>query len=265
MGQLQSNFDFTGKLGNISAYKRRDSDKIILRTKGGPTWNQMKTHPNFKRARQNSSEFGGRSTASKWVRRMLDPLPSVSDYNISGPLTAIIKPIQALDTDHDPGERDIFFSKDTSLLHGFNLNKRNTFDSIIRTPLSCNIDRANLTATVEIPQLVPTINFFNPGKHAFFSIIVVIGVLPDLFYSKDGYTSKWENEEYYWGTPIASEWFSSLEGSKPFTLSAKYSLIVPNQSFALMLSVGIKFGTMGIGGSIQQVPHAGAAKIITTA
>jgi hypothetical protein len=29
--------------------------------------------------------------------------------------------------------------------------------------------------------------------------------------------------------------------------------------------VGIKFGTMGIGGAIQQVPYAGAAKILVTA
>ncbi len=265
MGQLHSSFDFTGKLGNISAYKRRDSDKIIIRTKGGPTKNQMKTSPDFKIARQNSSEFGGRSTASKWVRRMLDPLPSVSDYNISGPLTAIINPIQALDTVHGRGQRDILFSKDSSLLHGFNLNKRNTFDSILRTPLSYGIDRASVSATVGTPQLVPTINFFNPGKHAFYSIVAVIGVLPDLFYSKKGYTSKWKNEAYYWGKSIASEWFSSLEGSKPFTLSVQYTLALPTQSFALMLSVGIKFGTMGIGGAIQQVPYAGAAKIVTTA
>src|SRR5215831_5775500 len=135
MAQLQSNFDFTGKLGNVIAYKRRGSDRIILRTKGGPTENQIKTHPNFKAARDYGKEFGGRAVGSKWIRRMLDPLPSVGDYNTAGTLNALIKPIQGLDADHDRGERSILFSKDTSLLHGFSLNKRTTFDSIIRTPI----------------------------------------------------------------------------------------------------------------------------------
>src|SRR5690349_14301867 len=116
MAQLQSNFDFTGKLGNISAYKARGSEKIILRTKGGPTTHQFKTHSNYKIARRNNAEFGGRAVGSKWVRRMLHPLDSMGDYNTAGPLNALIKPIQALDTAHDLGQRDIEFSKDSSLL-----------------------------------------------------------------------------------------------------------------------------------------------------
>lgn len=265
MGQLQSNFDFTGTLGNISAYKMRGSGKIIIRTKGGASKQKIKTHPNFKITRQLNAEFSGRSTGSKWVRRMLYPLPSMGDFNSAGPINSLIKPIQALDTVHGLGSRDVLFSKDPSLLNGFNLNKRNTFDSIIRNTLPFSIERATLTGSIEIPQLIPSINFFNPGKHAFYSIVAVIGVVPDLFYSKNGYKSSWKDEDEFGSINVASEWFVSLEGSKPFTLSLKYPLAVPNQSFALMLSLGIKFGTMGIGGAIQQVPHAGAAKILITA
>jgi hypothetical protein len=265
MAQLQSNFDFTGKLGNVSAYKRRDTDKIIHRTKGGPTRNQFKTHANFKMARRNSAEFGGRATGCKMIRRMLHPLLELADYISAGPIIALIKPIQALDTAHDLGERDILFSKDSSLLNGFNLNRRIIFDSIIRNPLSYSIDRTTLTGTIEIPQLIPSINFFNPGKHAFYSIVGAIGVIPDLLYSKDGYQCAWGNDEPWGSIHGASEWFSSLEGSKPFNIIVQYNIAVPDQLFAAIFSVGIKFGTMGIGGAIQQVPYAGAAKILVTA
>ena len=265
MAQLQSNFDFTGKLGNVSAYKRRDTGKIILRTKGGPTKHQFETHANFKMARRHSSEFGGRATGCKMIRRMLHPVLELGDYNSAGPIIALIKPIQALDTAHDLGERDILFSKDSSLLNGFNLNKRTLFESIVRNPLSFSLDRKTLSGTIEIPQLIPGINFINPGKHAFFGLVAAIGVIPDVLYSKDGYRCCWGKDEPWGSQWVVSEWFSSLEGSKPFTLSVQYTQPVLDQSFALMLSVGIKFGTMGIGGAIQQVPHAGAGKILITA
>jgi hypothetical protein len=77
---------FTGSLYNISAYKRRDMDTIIIRSNGGPSKRMIKSHPSFELTRKNNKEFGGRSTASKWIMRILYPLKPLSDYNISGPL-----------------------------------------------------------------------------------------------------------------------------------------------------------------------------------
>jgi hypothetical protein len=53
---------------------------------GGPSKRMIKSHPSFELTRRNNKEFGGRSTASKWIRRFLYPLKPMSDYNISGPL-----------------------------------------------------------------------------------------------------------------------------------------------------------------------------------
>jgi hypothetical protein len=33
-------------------------------------------------------------------------------------------------------------------------------------------------------------------------------------------------------------------------------------SFSMILSIGIRFGTVGIGGAVEQVKHAGAAKVV---
>jgi hypothetical protein len=56
---------FIGSLGTLSAYKRKDSDKIILRGKGGPSKEQIKNGAQFELTRHNISEFGGRSKAAK--------------------------------------------------------------------------------------------------------------------------------------------------------------------------------------------------------
>jgi hypothetical protein len=96
---------FTGSLHNISAYKGGDMDTIIIRYKGGPSKRMIKSHPSFELTRRNNKEFGGRSTASEWIMRVLHPLKPLSDYNISGPLNSTLKPIQEMDTVSGPGKK----------------------------------------------------------------------------------------------------------------------------------------------------------------
>jgi len=262
MAQMTSGFDFTGPLGNVSAYRMRGVEKVILRSKGGPTKSQIKSHKHFRVTRLNNSEFGGRSRASKLIRRMLWPLQSVSDYNLAGPLTALVKAIQTMDSINALGKRSILLSQNGQPLEGFNLNKKTSLDAIIRNPLSCSLSRETLTARVEIPALLPGINFFVPGNHPFYSITAVIGVVPDLFYSKNGYATSQKDYDNLYSYSVSSEWFATLEGSKANTLEVKYSAPIPDQAFGLMLSVGIQFGTMGSGGVIQQIPYTGAGKIM---
>src|SRR5205085_685492 len=123
MAQMDSGFNFTGPLGNVSAYRMKGVDKVILRSKGGPTKERIKSDPRFRVTRLNNSEFGGRSKASKLIRRMFWPLQSVADFNLAGPLTALAKAIQAMDSISELGKRSILFSKNGQPLEGFNLNK----------------------------------------------------------------------------------------------------------------------------------------------
>lgn len=68
MAQITQGLAFTGSISNLSAYKMRGSDKIILRTKGGPSKNMIKKSPRFEITRRLNVEFGGRATATKWIR-----------------------------------------------------------------------------------------------------------------------------------------------------------------------------------------------------
>jgi hypothetical protein len=261
MGQLMSDLQFTGSVGMYSAYKMRGSDKIILRRKGGASKEKIEKAPQFEITRNLNAEFGGRSVASKSIMRSLRPLKALADYNLAGPLNSLIRPIQAMDeTAH--GKRSIYFTRHPKLLEGFSLNKRNPFDSIVRNPISCRLDKTNLSASVEIPALIPGINFFvPPGRYPFYSIIIVLGIVPDVIFTKHGYKPLDIQDP----VPTASAWYPASGGSKAMALEVslqRRSFVLPSSPFSIILSIGIRFGTVGMNEEVEQVKYAGAAKVV---
>src|SRR5262245_57370077 len=120
MGKFEAPMSYTGTVSNISIYKVRGSDKPIVRTKGGPTKRQIQTKKSFATTRKNNMEFGGRAVIVRQVMSALRPFKYMSDYNIAGPLNSLFIPIQALDTEHEHGQRDVVLSKNPGLLQGFN-------------------------------------------------------------------------------------------------------------------------------------------------
>ena len=49
------------------------------------------------------------------------------------------------------------------------------------------ISRTSLSSTVVIPQLYPGINFSNPKDLLLFRFIIVLGIIPDMVYTPNGY------------------------------------------------------------------------------
>src|SRR3989337_1041067 len=94
MALLESDIQFTGPLGNLSAYRMRGVDKIIVRKKGGASKKRIKNDPEFERTRENNTEFSGRAAGVRWVMRALMPLRRVADYNLCGPINKLMKHVQ---------------------------------------------------------------------------------------------------------------------------------------------------------------------------
>ena len=264
MAKLEPGFGFTGSLHNLSAYKRKDMEKIILRTKGGPSKRKIKTLPSFDLTRRNNKEFGGRSTACKWILRVLYPLKPLSDYNISGPLNSTLKPVQQMDTSSELGERNIVLSENPRLLEGFQLNRKNLFESVLRNPLSFTLSRDEMKAEVEIPELIPGNNFFPVEEYPVYRWQATLGVIPDLFFDveKKGYQPN-ENFDSLYPSRFESEWCAVKTGaaSRIIKLSLPNAMIPTGSSFSLMLAAGISFGTIRSGGA-EQVSYAGCGKIL---
>jgi hypothetical protein len=263
MAQLLSDvLPFTGTLGNVSAYKMKGSDKIILRTKGGASKEKIKSAKEFVNTRRVNAEFGGRSVGSKCVARAMFPLKALADYNLAGPLNSLITHVQKKDTESGFGERNIYFTRLPKLLEGFSLNKKNPFDSMVRNPVSCKLDKGSLSATIDIPALIPGINFFvPPGKHPMYSIVAVLGIVPDIMFTKYGYKPTASAQS----ADTATDWYPVSKGSPATVLEVNLQgpgFELPLSPFTVMLSIGICFGTVGLNDQVEQVKYAGAAKVL---
>jgi hypothetical protein len=258
MAQLIGNIQITGSLSNLSFYKMRGSDKIIVRKKGGPTSKQVKKSPKFESTRRNNKEFGGRAKATSCIKEILNPLLFMADYNITGPLNALLKPIQELDTTSDFGKRNILISQDPRLLIGFPLNRRNLFESIVRTPVSYTIQ--DQQAIIEIPALIPGLNFIAPGNYPCYQFIATAGLVPDFYYKDDN-----------WGYRPKGEYYGFHDGSTDWlpvnTRAAATQLIIKDlpaekpEGYSLLVALGISVGNMR-GTEIQPVKYVGAGKVI---
>jgi hypothetical protein len=256
---------FTGKLGELTAYRMRGCSKIVLRAKGGPSAEQIKKSPAFKNTRYTMSEFGGCSRMGKHVRYALHPLKPLADNNFGSDINSIMRKVQLQDKTSLWGRRNIILSDYARILEGFPLNNEQpTFDSVVRNPVYYEMDRANRSAKVDIPELLRSINYFPQNGHALFRVIVTLGIVPDMTYDAIAgeYTPpKWFNADYF-PTDVKTPWYPSMEGMPATTLALAVNEIPPDNGWSLMLSIGIQYGSLGEGGEIKEVKRFGTAKIV---
>ncbi|WP_207513556.1 hypothetical protein [Longitalea luteola] len=257
MALLEGTIQFTGSLQNLSFYKMRGTNKIVVRKKGGPSRKKVKHSPAFANTRRNNNEFGGRAKAVRHIKDILSPLLFLADYNITGPLNALLKPIQEMDGESDLGKRHILISKEPRLLEGFTLNRRYLFESIVRTPVSCLMQKEKGLVTINIPALIPGINFIVPGNYDWFQFIAVAGPVPDLFFTGTRYRT--EGDQWY-GPEIANtQWLPVNAPAAGSQLTIKPDTAYT--SCSTLVGLGIAFGTMQRN-DIEPVKYVGGAKVI---
>ena len=265
MAELKG-LQFLGRIGTLSAYKRKDSDKTFLRGKGGGSKETIATSPNCGVVRQNNAEFGGRSKMGRGIRKSLERLGWLADHNISASLNTVLRPVQLVDTVSLLGERNILLSRSSHFLQGFNYNRRYPFESVVRNQIQYTIDPATLSAKLAIPDLLPGINLFIPNKNPLFGFCFVLAAVPDCvfvkgvksYYTLDDPGASCLGQE----SNVETVWYPSYEGCKAMEIELKLPKPVIASSFTLVLGVGIMYGTLGIGGEVMRVENAGCAKVI---
>lgn len=261
MAKLQGPFDFKGNLKGLSAYQMRGCEGIVLRESFGPSKKDIETKPSYDLTRRNIKEFGGCSTAGKWVRKAFLPLKALSDYNLSSPINALLKSIQKMDQSSEWGKRHVRISLAPQLLEGFNFNRRFPFDSVVRNPVHCSLDRASVSAVVDVPALLPALTFQAPNGHAYYRIVLTLGIVPDLYYNLPRYQPL-GNYDHFFPVMTQTEWYACKTGSPPQTLELGLSSKPENEAFSLLLSIGIQMGAVGVSGQLEPVPYNGCGKIL---
>lgn len=263
MGRLTGAIPFTGSIAGLSAYTRRDLDKVIIRTKGGATKAQIKKKPSFENTRRLNKEWEGVAAMSKAIRQNIYAVKHLADYNFTGSINALCKKMEYADTVSDYGKRSVLLSHCRYMLEGFSLNKRISFDTVLRQPIDCMIDRNNNSTQFTIPAIHPSINFINPGKNPIYRFVFMAGFLSDLLYNekRDGYFA---NTLQIPGSVYScTEWVSVQKNTQ-----AEEIILQPDhpveldETVTIVASAGIEFGIPAADGSIEYVKYSGCAKVL---
>lgn len=255
MAIIKNALQFTGSLGNITAYTMRGSDKIIIRTKGGASGKKIKTSPKFQRTRENNAEFGLCAKVASGIRSAVWPVKHMADYNFTPVLNALAKHVQLMDKHHPRGKRHVLFSQHAYLLEGFHLNKQNTFDSLVRHPLSFQINREALQATIQLPTLEPGINLRIPWPDPVFRFIAALGFMTDNSATRKGHAASAE-----------TEWHPVLQPFEERELQLQLPPVAGGirSATTLLLSIGIETGMPVTNTLIKPLKYHACAKILGT-
>jgi hypothetical protein len=155
-------------------------------------------------------------------------------------------------------------SENRPLLEGFNLNKFLSLGSIVRQPVTADIDRNAGSASVLIPALVPGINFKLPPDFKLYRFVVMLTVIPDFEHSLPVQP---------WYQPVApvtyptevytTDWFAAKEQlpQQQLGLQLKNFAGLP-ACHSLLLALGVEFGLPISNRLVQTIPKNGAVVIL---
>ncbi|RPE08301.1 hypothetical protein EGT74_14670 [Chitinophaga lutea] len=249
---------FIGTIGNLTYYRLPGSDKIIVRRKGGVSRKRIKNAEEYRRTRENNSEFSGCARAASHIRDVMHTTNLVADYNFTPKLIALMKKVQLKCDTGNRGERNIRITRYSALLEGFALNRYNPFTGIVRQPIHATIDRERATATIEVPALISGLNLYSPWKSPYYQLSFSFGAVQDLMFDGMNFKSCQSPANY---ETVETAWalVSQPAGKQTVTLQ----LPVPVKADeTLILSAGIHMGTPGHEGNIAWVKRQGAGMIL---
>ncbi len=174
---------YSGTLGGVRHFKIKGLAGDFAGLSGGPSAEQIANDPAFIRTRENMSEFAGCAKTGKSIRNGLSILmKQMSDPQVTGRLTAVMKRINLNDTTGVRGERGIYISQNPGDLVGFNFDKNLSPQSIFFAPVSLSTTPSRDSATLTVPSFLPSAFINAPAGATHFRLINAISVISDYEY-----------------------------------------------------------------------------------
>jgi hypothetical protein len=168
--------------------------------------------------------------------------------------------MQAEDKESEWGLRNVLISSKPFLLEGLTLNRRYPFDTVVSSPIKVELNKEAGKALVNVPQLIPFVNFFPPANFSVCRIRVILGFVPDFHFAEPRYKPLLDVSQ--WQPALAStEWFQARNGCPASEMSLSITGTLPQEPYSLMVAVGIQVGTP-LPGEIRAVRHNGCGKIL---
>ena len=272
MSIIKGPFKFTGSMAGYSYYTVSGSDKVIVRFKGGPKPEKMKTHKRFAKVRLHQQEFAGATKFSQGIKFGLGETYRLHDFNVFAKWCGMGKSIIGLDTENALGERPLMLSSYRSELENYSLNVAYPFNSVLRVTPQFEINKEAFQATVKIPVINSKMDVLNVQKLPYFRLIMSLGIVSDVIYKTVievnrevrkyvpdlGYTNGYSQS-------YTTDWFSTDDLINEQTLAVtlnRTDIEVNPADLTFLLGVGIEFGQVGVGSKTFPVKRACCGKIL---
>lgn len=261
-------FKMSGAFGTASFYSLPGSDKMIIRSKGGPSKRRMKVGPEFEIVRKHQKEWKACVLFSQSLKYALGNVYRLADHNVSPVWNGLGKNIVKTDTKHVLGERSLLVSAYKSELRGFNLNRNYKLNALLGVQPDLNIDIEKLYACATFPAFSTSRELLNVRKLPYFRLIICMGIISDIHFVTDESTPSYK-PEYDWAnglsTSTSSEWISTNDNLPELKLEIQFDqkfIDAQRTNLSYLLSMGVEFGNVGFGGKIESVKYAGSGKIL---
>lgn len=268
MAVVKGPFNFEGSVKGMTFYTRSDSNKVIMRTKGGPSKGRIAKGAEFEKLRKHQQEWSACVQFARGVKAAVGDLARLSDFNLAPVWTGLGKKLMGLDKKSPLGERALRLSSYPQALVNYEMNRSNPFQTVLRIIPEVLVDKDKLYARVLFPAFKTDMNLNNYRRLPYFRLLVSFGCIADLTINT---TSLFYNYEAVSGdldglyAAYTGEWHSCNDQIPAESVElklAEWAQSHDKQEVSLLLSVGIEFGTVGFGGEIEMVKRAGTAKII---
>ena len=176
-------FRMDGKIGGVSFYRSGGVD--LARIANGPSKEKISSDPNFRRTRENNTEFGGCASVVKALRLAIgEARITKADAQIVGRLMKTFKEINLAGTGAR-GQRGIDLVDNDMLLQGFEFNNRTSLSSVFTAPYGITTTAARNEATVSAAAFLPA-SFVNyPDGATHFKVFATLCTLSNYAYDTD--------------------------------------------------------------------------------
>ena len=266
MATAKGIFKMSGAFGTASCYSLPGSDQMIIRTKGGPTARRMKVGPEFETVRKHQKEWRACVKFSQSLKSAMGDVYRLADYNVSPVWNGLGKNIIKTDTEHVLGERNLIVSSYKQELLGFNLNRNYMLNALLGVNPSLQIDTEKLYASAVFPAFSTSRELLNVRKLPYFRLIMCFGTVSDIYFEPDGRDITYKAASHIFNgrsVSTSSEWLSTNVNLPELKLEAGFNERLTEEkreNITYLLSIGLEFGTVGFGGKIEAVKHAGAGR-----
>jgi hypothetical protein len=184
MARQLGHVKYKGTIGEIRHFKIKGMTGNFAGLKGGATAEQIKNDAGFVRTRENMNEFAACAHAGRSVRVGLNMLmKQMSDPQLTGRLTAIMKKINLEDQTEARGYRAILVSTQSKYLLGLNFNRNFNFDSSFIAPFELTANANRNSSTLTVPAFNPAKSVIAPAGATHFRLINAVSVISDFVFN----------------------------------------------------------------------------------